>query len=491
MKKIIAFCLLSLYQQSSIAGPWIDANQVFLRADIQLLADKGIINAPINHWPIMWSDIAQDIQDIDIELLPEAYRTSVLRLNFYYKKAQKSSSKTALFIANETPKFKRFGDSHLEKGEASISREFIGDSWAVKLQTTHVVDALDDKSFRLDGSYIAYKLGNWNLTAGAVQRWWGPGWDTAIIQSNNARPVPGLSLNRINSNAFETPWLSWLGTWNFTSFMGQLEDKGRAVPKTLLWQNRLSLKPFKQFEIAFSRATQWGGDGRDNSLSAFWDMLSPSESDNKLANDENDRDTNDLGSIDLRFNTSNFGVYYQMGFEDYGISTAAPSKRSHLAGIDTEVFTDSGIVNLFIEALDTYHDECACIYKHDIYESGYTYRKRIIGSTYGTNAQSVTLGMLTQFNNGDEWKVYATYVEQNKDKEGTYIPRDSDFNESGKYVGNNYVETMELNSKYRFVIGKSRWELGGLIRFNSYDGNVDFDDKDQDVEVSVGYEYLW
>lgn len=479
-------------QASVNAAPWIDANSPFLRADIQLLADKGIIKAPINRWPIMWSDIAKGIKKIEFTSLPEPYRTSALRLSFYYKQAQKSSTQVTLLAATDTPSFKKFGDKQQEQGEIHISREFIGKNWAANIQTQHISDPYDNKSFRLDGSYIAYKLGNWNITAGAISRWEGPGWDTALLQSNNARPIPGISLNRINSNAFKTPWLSWIGTWSFSAFLGQLEDSGRSIPNTLLWQNRLSVKPFEQFEIGFSRSTMWGGDSRDNSLSAFWDMLMPSESDNKEDNATNKRDTNDLGSIDLRYNTDNFGVYYQVGFEDYGISTAAPSKRSHLVGLDTEIFTDNGVFNLFIEAIDTHHDECACIYKHDIYNTGYTYRKRIIGSTYGTNSQSLTLGMLAQLNNGDEWRLYTTYLQQNKDKEGTFNQElDYGFNDDGKYVGGNYTETAEINTKYRLIYGKSRWEFGALMRLNRYDGNIDADNKETQIELSLGYEYKW
>ncbi|HBC34390.1 MAG TPA: capsule assembly Wzi family protein, partial [Marinobacter adhaerens] len=39
-----------------------------------------------------------------------------------------------------------------------------------------VADPLDGEEFRLDGSYVAATAGNWVLGVGAIDRWWGPGW---------------------------------------------------------------------------------------------------------------------------------------------------------------------------------------------------------------------------------------------------------------------------------------------------------------------------
>lgn len=461
------------------ASVWIDANDIYTRADIQILADSNVIKSPVNHWPITWSDISADITNADSRTLSPKVRDSLDRIIFKYqqKKSGRKSTKASLSASTDRPKFNAFGASQKEKGEFSISRDFVVGNFAGRFQTNRITDPIDDKNFRFDGSYLAYKLGNWNITAGYIPMHWGPGWDTALLMSTNARPIPGISINRQQAIAFETPWLSWIGPWTFTSFMGQLEASGRAIEKPLLWSNRLSLRPFSQLEIGLSRSTQWGGEGRDQSLSAFWDIIVPSESDNKI---NNDTDVNDLGAIDMRFNgnilNQSFGVYYEMGFEDYGISDVTPSKRSHLIGVDTDLITSYALFNSFIEYTDTYHKECACIYEHDIYRTGYTYRKQWIGSTYGKNAETITASIIAQTYNNHEWQATFSAIKLNKDNEGIAIDNPYE----------TYQDILEFRGKYRLVFWNSRWELGVTARRNEYG-----DETDDTIEGSLKWEYIW
>ena len=38
------------------------------------------------------------------------------------------------------------------------------------------------------------------LGVGAVERWWGPGWNNGLILSNNARPSAGLLVQRVQTH---------------------------------------------------------------------------------------------------------------------------------------------------------------------------------------------------------------------------------------------------------------------------------------------------
>ena len=474
------FCaLLACASLSSFvhAAPWVEADNIYLRADIQLLSDHRVIKAPINHFPLMWADIAADLDEVNLNTLDENVNRSYQRVVFHLNQAKKSGQPASIKIAAATdrPKFKHFGDSQSEKTEITSSKTFMTSNFAAQLEIHKVNDPIDDKNFRLDGSYLAYKLGNWNIIGGAVPMWWGPGWDSAFLMSTNARPIPGISLNRQQAVAFETPWLSWLGPWSFTTFMGQLEDRGRTISNTRLWSSRLSLKPFPSLELGLSRSTMWGGEGRGNGLSDFWEIVVPNESDNKI---NSETDVNDLGSIDLRWNTSvqgqNLGFYYEMGFEDYGISSLAPSKRSHLGGIDTDIFIGDDLYSLYFEASDTYHAECVCVYEHDIYRTGYRYRGKDIGSTYGSNASSITLGVIAQPKNDSYWQASVAMIELNKNNEDKLI---SDENLS-------HQEILELRGSYRFTWAKSRWEVGALAR------KTEISDKSEnDFEASLSWEY--
>lgn len=461
------------------AAPWINPDDIYLRADIQVLADKGIIKAPINHWPLMWADVAPDLIEMNQSQLTRDVQDSYARVMFHYRQAKsnKKSTKITAQVATDSPTFRHFGSTNSEKAQLNVENEYVGNVFAGKLQVNHLSDADDDKNFRLDGSYMAFKLENWSLSAGYTPMWWGPGWDSALLLSTNARPIPGITLSRVSADAFESQWLSWIGPWTFTTFMGQLEESGRTIGKPLFWASKISIKPFKQLELSASRSTQWGGNGRGSGFSDFWEIVIPSESDNKV---NNSTDVNDLGSIDLRWNSDffsqPFGLYYEMAFEDYGISTLAPSKRSHLFGVDSDINTHLGLFSVFAEFSDTYHQECACIYEHDIYRSGYTHRGKVIGSTYGKNAQSFTFGVMGQLKSDRQWQINIAKIELNKDNENLVTEDNIE----------QYQDIMEVRGKYRFILANSRWEISALLRKTDVNSGNEIDN---DAQLSLSWEY--
>lgn len=58
-----------LFSASVAAAPWVDASDIYLRADIQALADAGVIRVPVNTFPLMWSGIGGDLAKVEPELL--------------------------------------------------------------------------------------------------------------------------------------------------------------------------------------------------------------------------------------------------------------------------------------------------------------------------------------------------------------------------------------------------------------------------------------
>src|SRR5690606_38239325 len=45
------------------AGPFLPAGDAALRADIELLADYGILEGPVTTWPLAWGPILDDLED--------------------------------------------------------------------------------------------------------------------------------------------------------------------------------------------------------------------------------------------------------------------------------------------------------------------------------------------------------------------------------------------------------------------------------------------
>ena len=50
-----------LFLNSSFAAPWVEPDDLALRNDIQLLADIGLLTAPVTTYPLMWNAIKDDI----------------------------------------------------------------------------------------------------------------------------------------------------------------------------------------------------------------------------------------------------------------------------------------------------------------------------------------------------------------------------------------------------------------------------------------------
>ena len=48
------------------AEPWVDTRDVWLRSDIEILSDIGVIKVPITTYPLMWAGIIKDIDNVDL-----------------------------------------------------------------------------------------------------------------------------------------------------------------------------------------------------------------------------------------------------------------------------------------------------------------------------------------------------------------------------------------------------------------------------------------
>ena len=219
--------LLSVCSSAMLsAAPWVDTSDIYLRADIKALADAGVITVPVNTYPLMWSGIGADLAKAEPSTLSPALVDAYSRVNFNYRNAVENRGNTRIKLAgaSDAARFQHFGSDYREQGELNASHEYLGDRFAYKVSASANYDPNDDKEFRFDDSYFAMAMGNWMVTLGAIEQWWGPGFDSSLHKSNNARPMPSLMLSRNNAQAFETPWLSWIGPWNFTAGLSKMEE---------------------------------------------------------------------------------------------------------------------------------------------------------------------------------------------------------------------------------------------------------------------------
>ncbi len=402
--------LFSLAQAApTMAEPWIDAGDERSRHHLQVLADGGQINLPLTSWPLMWSGVNRELNDIKLSNLSEAELWSYQYLRHELRRARRDVSGGQQISANSSrPGLTDYATDSRERLESRSYASYTGNHWAVKLQASAVGDPLDDHQYRADGSYLAGIWGNWVFGAGAIDRWWGPGWQSSLILSNTARPAPGFFINRADTRAFDLPILKWLGPWDLRLFLNQLEGN-RATPHAKLFGMRVSFKPFRQLELGFSRTAQLGGEGRPEDLATFWKMFTGKDNRGSkyVAADGSNEPGNQLGGVDWRLGHSFGGVatafYGQMIGEDE--AGGMPYKFLGMAGLETSFAWGPTHNRLALEASNTTMEfnkggTPNVAYEHPLYQSGYRYHGRPLGASTDNDSELLVLKGLHNLANG-------------------------------------------------------------------------------------------
>ena len=400
--KPIALSVLLLALPAA-AAPWVDTTDNYLRQSRQTLAHAGVITGPVNTYPLMWSNIATDLAHAQEQPTAElrfalAHVRSVLRNNKYGR-----TSGLKLKGSSDPSLFQSYGETYFEQAALSVFKEVEGDNWAARTQVNYRMreDGSTEQQSTLDGSYLALIAGNWVLAIDQQAQWWGPGQQTSLLLSNNARPIPSIRLSRHSWQASELPLLNWLGPWSFTSFIGQGEHS--STPRQIKhFGARFSARPLPQLEFGLSRISQWGGDSLDNSLGAFTDML--------LLNNDTAANSDNMAALDLTWHLSLWqqplSLYAELADDNGGNQLSKPLQ---LYGVRTFFAEQSAIHTLSLEWSDTYINcEDAtysgnCAYEGDIYPQGYRRYNRVIGSGYGADARVLSAGYRYQTFDGYSW----------------------------------------------------------------------------------------
>lgn len=390
-----------------------------MRHDLTLLADAGLIQGPITDWPLNIPTHLDSLPASTPAHLQDA-AARVLRV------ARHSGAWVGVDAAHEPIVLRGFQDSPRAEGELTLGYRWQNDYAFANLELSALADPEDDDEYRADGSYAGVYLRNWALSAGWVPRWWGPAYSGSLILSTNARPVPAVSLDRRATDAFETPWLSWIGPWDLSVFLGQLESD-RHVPDALLFGMRFTLRPLQGLEIGLSRAAQWGGEGRPDGFDTFLDMLRGK--DNRGHDlDVDDEPGNQLAGVDLRWSSpvgdAPYALYLQVIGEDE--ADHLPSANFALYGAEMWGALADGSWRAYIEYADTtagsfFSDErLNTTYNHSIYQTGYRYEGRPIGYSTDGDSRLVTLGALHAHAAGT-YSLVLQLGELNRDGRGRHV----------------------------------------------------------------------
>lgn len=408
------------------AGPFASPGDTLLRHDLQLLDDAGAINIPLTAWPLAWGDIDNALAAVDVATLNEQEQLALRRLRRRADFATDAVTDVTLSAAaaSNPRTIRTFEDTPRENGEVTASLDWTGDRFAANLSASYAINAADGDEFRPDDTYVGVALGNWMLSAGWQQRWWGPGRDGSLILSSNARPVPAISLQRNRSDAFESRWLRWIGPWSVTTFMGLLDDE-REIDDALLFGVRVTFRPIQSLEIGLSRTAQWCGEDRLCDVSAFADLLLGN--DNRGVNvDPEEEPGNQLAGVDVRWRLPGevpLAVYAQWigedtrrggpeigswlrqaGIEHWG-AVGALQHRTHLEITETSCRTGG---------LGFSEVNPNCGYGHSIYQTGYRYNGRSLAHGMDGDGLSYSIGSTLVQSAGQSWNVAIRHMEINR-----------------------------------------------------------------------------
>ena len=409
----LSFAFLTI----SNASPSIESNSILDRHDMLILRDSNAIGSAVLTWP--WPLGRTPFGSLKI--VDSRFEDSRGRIEERYEQESELGMRPAKFeiaLASDRLPFPSFGHQPREKFESSISSSWLGEWTAGNLRLTYTDNPGDGNEIRLDGSYLSVAVGNWVAAIDQVERWWGPGWDGSLILSNNARPIPALSLTRISPEAFQNRLLKWIGPWTFNTFMGQLDnDEGeRPGSDALLFGMRIDFSPFgwDWLDIGLNRTAQWAGEGRLGDLSTFWRLLKAEDNRGNGVTIENEPG-NQLAGIDYRWKIEDWKIahYGQAVGEDE--ETFLPDAIMLLFGLEHwgEVRDWKASWRIYYEWADTRagylrrdpeshpNRDFNTAYNHGIYRTGYRFKGRSIGHAMDGDGLMRSLGTFIVKDNGD------------------------------------------------------------------------------------------
>nr|WP_275440556.1 capsule assembly Wzi family protein [Vibrio sp. Of7-15] len=230
------------------SSPWLEADDAYLRSDLQLLSDAGLITAPINHYPLRWSAFSDELKAINLEALSESEKQAYYHLRHALSNAElnRGNKRFKAVYGNRIPLDSGYGNSNKDEWGLYSSYEHLDDDFSFRLSSNYSKQldkhTEDTEQLNWDGSYLTLNAGSWLLTVGALDRWWGQGWQHNLTLSQTSRPLPSLGASyQGGDNIF-------LGYWNVETFIAKLDSR----TSDSQWSSRLVARPLNILSLGIS-----------------------------------------------------------------------------------------------------------------------------------------------------------------------------------------------------------------------------------------------
>ncbi|MBU2893018.1 capsule assembly Wzi family protein [Colwellia sp. D2M02] len=483
----------------AVAEPWIDTSDIYLKANIQLLADSGHIVTPVTTYPLMWHDINRDIKSVTVSHLTDSQKEAYYYIKHQFNLANRNQTRVKAQLGIEDTRFTSFGETYRDTNSLQVQTSTMIGNFATNVSFSYYANADENQDKeRWDNTYAAAFFGNWVIAAGKQDRWFGPSWDSSLSLSNNARPMTAVSLTRKSAEAFTIPFTEFDIPWTITTFMGKMDDS-RVIDDALLWGFRFNFKPFTNLEIGITRIAQWGGKDRPQDLGTFWNLLIGKDncSAGGLDCSAEQEPGNQQAGFDARYSFNLFdtplALYGQYFAEDGDNSSSwsMVTKAKYQGGVDMHINLFSLPTTAYIEYTDTYQicetlngraDIGDCYYEHHIYKTGMRYEGRTLGNLYDNDAKTVVVGAISQLGANTRMTTKFRYLDLNYDNH--------DKAPTNPLIGNPLTAVSEkmymLSGNLQHSYQQWRFTLGVDVSRSSF---VDTSMNNNEVNASLTIEY--
>ncbi len=349
-KILLAAIAALLTAVPAMASPWAEVGDNQLRSDIALLEASGVIDNITTHWPLPWNSLVAQLQNNALTSQPAAVRAAAQRVMGHARSENRPGLSASLYLDATNQPSVVYGFDGMGRGDGSAQMilSYSSEETSARLALGGISQTFQGKTTRImpEGTYFAQKLDNALIYGGWMSHWWGPGWISALQLSNNARPMPQIGIQRLDTSASKWPILSWLGPWQVEFLLGYM-DGPRIQKDTFYNALRFTFQPVSGLEIGLSRTQQFCGEGHP--CAPIRDYFS-------FANDMSVMNrTNDQGQIDIKYSgalgRTPFEIYIQLMNEDSSPFTR--SGTSHLFGGTLFLMTADRTLRLTAEYTDS------------------------------------------------------------------------------------------------------------------------------------------
>ena len=402
-------------------------NDLKLKSEIDWLNAQGVTQISTSTWPLTASEIGRGLATANVSTT--AQQQVLQSVKTTVDATTKAGIDAALGLYAQTDRQQlpqTFADNQMARQQITATVGYTDQQWEANLQANVKHDDLiDDSDVSFEGSYIAGTAANQWLIAGQIPTWWGPGNDGSLIRGDASRPVVGVTMQRDEQKAPTSKYLSWVGPWQYQLFGGQLDDY-KAVPETKLFGIRATAAPLPWLEVGASRTFMWGGEGRSQSFSSFFDALTGTRDnrDNQSPGEEDGDPANQLAGFDARVSLAPLinvpgSIYAQYIGEDE--AGGLPSKNMYLLGADYASSIYDKPYQLYAEYTDTRTggEVRGISYNHSTYKDGYYQQGYPLGYGLGGDAESIAVGSKVWLNEKDFLTTKLQYAKVNQSDKKT------------------------------------------------------------------------